>query len=98
NHDLPSFPTRRSSDLRGRVNFYILKLAAGAQAEAVSRTIDAQFENSRDETKTQTEKDFNLGFVKQIGDIGLIVRWILFAVFFTRSEEHTSELQSLAYL
>jgi putative ABC transport system permease protein len=36
-----------------------------------------------DETKTQTEKDFNLSFVKQIGDIGLIVRWILFAVFFT---------------
>jgi putative ABC transport system permease protein len=41
------------------------------------------FENSPDETKTQTEKDFNLGFVKQIGDIGLIVHWILFAVFFT---------------
>ena len=36
-----------------------------------------------DETKTQTEKDFNIGFFKQIGDIGLIVRWILFAVFFT---------------
>src|SRR5687767_15250404 len=41
------------------------------------------FENSPDETKTQSEKDFNLGFFKQIGDIGLIVRWILFAVFFT---------------
>jgi putative ABC transport system permease protein len=41
------------------------------------------FENSPDETKTQTEKDFNIGFIKQIGDIGLIVRWILFAVFFT---------------
>jgi putative ABC transport system permease protein len=41
------------------------------------------FENSPDETKTQTEKDFNVGFIKQIGDIGMIVRWILFAVFFT---------------
>jgi putative ABC transport system permease protein len=41
------------------------------------------FENSADETKTQTEKDFNIGFIKQFGDIGLIVRWILFAVFFT---------------
>src|SRR5207253_3445065 len=68
---------------KGRVNFYILKLADGARAEAVSKTIDALFENSPDETKTQTEKDFNLGFVKQIGDLGLIVRWILFAVFFT---------------
>ena len=68
---------------KGRTNFYILKLAEGSNAEAISKTIDATFENSPDETKTQTEKDFNLGFVKQIGDIGLIVRWILFAVFFT---------------
>src|SRR5438105_4401712 len=47
------------------------------------KTVAAMFENSPDETKTQTEKDFNISFVKQIGDIGLIVRWILFAVFFT---------------
>jgi putative ABC transport system permease protein len=68
---------------KGRTNFFILRLTDGTQAEAVSKTVDAMFENSPDETKTQTEKDFNLGFVKQIGDIGLIVRWILFAVFFT---------------
>jgi putative ABC transport system permease protein len=69
--------------IKGRTNFFILKLAPGANAAAVSKTIDAMFENSPDETKTQTEKDFNISFVKQIGDIGLIVRWILFAVFFT---------------
>jgi putative ABC transport system permease protein len=69
--------------LKGRTNFFILKLADGANAEAISKTVDAMFENSPDETKTQTEKDFNISFVKQIGDIGLIVRWILFAVFFT---------------
>ena len=68
---------------KGRANFFILKLSDGTQAESVSKRVDALFENSPDETKTQTEKDFNLGFVKQIGDIGLIVRWILFAVFFT---------------
>jgi putative ABC transport system permease protein len=68
---------------KGRTNFYILKLTPGADAAQVSKTVDAMFENSPDETKTQTEKDFNLSFVKQIGDIGLIVRWILFAVFFT---------------
>jgi putative ABC transport system permease protein len=69
--------------VKGRTNFFVLKLAAGANAQAISRTIDAMFENSPDETKTQTEKDFNISFVKQVGDIGLIVRWILFAVFFT---------------
>jgi putative ABC transport system permease protein len=68
---------------KGRTNFYILKLAPGADAAAVTKTVDGMFENSPDETKTQTEKDFNLSFVKQVGDIGLIVRWILFAVFFT---------------
>jgi len=68
---------------KGRTNFYILKLADGANAEQVTKTVDGMFENSPDETKTQTEKDFNIGFIKQIGDIGMIVRWILFAVFFT---------------
>jgi putative ABC transport system permease protein len=68
---------------RGRTNFFILKLTNGDAAQAVSKTVDAMFENSPDETKTQTEKEFNVSFVKQIGDIGLIVRWILFAVFFT---------------
>ncbi|MBV8806399.1 MAG: ABC transporter permease [Sinobacteraceae bacterium] len=68
---------------KDRANFFILKLAPGADAAAVSKTVDAMFENSPDETKTQTEKEMNLNFVRQVGDIGLIVRWILFAVFFT---------------
>ena len=68
---------------KDRTNFFILKLADSKQAQQIAQQVDAMFENSPDETKTQTEKDFNLSFVKQIGDIGLIVRWILFAVFFT---------------
>ncbi|MFZ5636088.1 MAG: ABC transporter permease [Pseudomonadota bacterium] len=61
---------------------YLIKLKNPDDAQKVAQTIDAMFENSPDETKTQTEKDWNLGFAKQFGDIGLIVRWILFAVFF----------------
>lgn len=67
----------------GRAGVYIIRLADPDRAAEVASTIDGMFENSPDETKTQTEKDFNIGFFKQIGDIGLIVRWILFAVFFT---------------
>ena len=67
----------------GRTNFFVLKLADSNKAASIAATVDKMFENSPDETKTQTEKDFNIGFAKQIGDIGLIVRWILFAVFFT---------------
>jgi putative ABC transport system permease protein len=69
--------------MKGRTNFFILKLADGADPEKVANTVDGMFENSPDETKTMTEKDFNTSFIKQIGDIGMIVRWILFAVFFT---------------
>jgi putative ABC transport system permease protein len=68
---------------RGGAGMYVIRLANPDQAKQVAKTIDAKFENSPDETKTQTEKDWNIGFIKQIGDIGLIVRWILFAVFFT---------------
>lgn len=67
----------------GGAGIYLIKLKDPDAAQKVARLIDAKFENSADETKTQTEKDWNLGFAKQIGDIGLIVRWILFAVFFT---------------
>lgn len=67
----------------GLAGFYVLRLDNPDQAATVAKTIDAMTQNSPDETKTQTEKDFNLSFAKQIGDIGLIVRWILFAVFFT---------------
>jgi putative ABC transport system permease protein len=67
----------------GRAGTYTILLDDPDRAAEVAKAIDAMFENSPDETKTQTEKDFNLGFFKQIGDIGLIVRWILFAVFFT---------------
>jgi putative ABC transport system permease protein len=67
----------------GRAGVYIIRLADPDRATTVAAKIDRMFENSPDETKTQAEKDFNLGFFKQIGDIGLIVRWILFAVFFT---------------
>jgi putative ABC transport system permease protein len=68
---------------RGLAGVYVIRLSDPDRASEVASAIDRMFENSPDETKTQTEKDFNIGFFKQIGDIGLIVRWILFAVFFT---------------
>ena len=67
----------------GGAGIYLIKLSKPDDAKKVARAIDTMYENSADETKSQTEKDWNLGFAKQIGDIGLIVRWILFAVFFT---------------
>lgn len=68
---------------QGAAGIYVLRLANGDVAQSVTEAIDSKYENSPDETKSQTEKDWQAGFVKQIGDIGLLVRWILFAVFFT---------------
>ena len=68
---------------RGRTGWYVLRIADPAQARAIAGEIDRQFANSPDETKTQPEKEFALGFAKQIGDIGALVTRILLAVFFT---------------
>jgi putative ABC transport system permease protein len=67
----------------GNAGFFIIRLADPNQAQTIAQTVDQMFENSPDETRTQTEQEFIIGFIKQVGDIALIVRWILFAVFFT---------------
>lgn len=67
----------------GNAGFFVVRIRDPGQASEIARSIDALFENSPDETRTQTEKEFVVGFIKQVGDIALIVRWILFAVFFT---------------
>jgi putative ABC transport system permease protein len=68
---------------RGKTGWYIVRVADSTQARAISASIDGLFTNSPDETKTQPEKEFALGFAKQIGDIGALVTRILIAVFFT---------------
>jgi putative ABC transport system permease protein len=68
---------------RGKTGWYIIRVADAERARAVAADIDRTFANSPDETKTEPEKEFALGFAKQIGDIGALVRRILIAVFFT---------------
>ena len=68
---------------KGLAGVFVVQVADPLQAEAVAATIDARFENSTDETKTQSEQEFQLGFLRQLGDIGFIVNAISGAVFFT---------------
>ncbi len=68
---------------KGRTGWYIVRIDDSTQARAISAAIDARFQNSPDETKTQPEKEFAVGFAKQIGDLGALVSRILAAVFFT---------------
>ena len=68
---------------QGAAGIFVVRIKDPNQAENISRIIDAKFENSPDETKTQTEKEFQLNFVRQIGNLSLILNAILGAVFFT---------------
>jgi putative ABC transport system permease protein len=67
----------------GNIGWYIVKLADRDSAGRVAQAIDALSVNSDHETKTQTEQASRVNFVSQFGDIGLIVRAIMSAVFFT---------------
>ncbi len=67
----------------GQIGWYITKVAAANQADRVAQTIDALSAGSDHETKTQSEQAFNVAFISQFGDIGLIVTAIMVAVFFT---------------
>lgn len=68
---------------QGGAGIFVLRIRNPDQAEGVERKVDAMFENSPDETKTQTEKDFSLNFLRQVGDLGRITWWIMAAVFFS---------------
>jgi putative ABC transport system permease protein len=67
----------------GNIGWYIVKVADPKQADRVAQAIDALSFDSDHETKTQSEQAFNVAFVSQFADIGLIVGAIMGAVFFT---------------
>jgi len=68
---------------KGNTGWYTVRLDETASPQAVAAQIDRMFANSPHETRTQPEKEFAMGFAKQIGDIGAMVTRILAAVFFT---------------
>jgi len=67
----------------GNIGWYIIRIADPRQADQIAQRIDALSFDSDHETKTQSEQAFNVAFVSQFADIGLIVGAIMGAVFFT---------------
>jgi putative ABC transport system permease protein len=68
---------------KGQVGWFEERVDDPKESAAISAKIDALFANSPNETKTQPAKDFALAFIKQLGDVGFVLRAILGAVFFT---------------
>lgn len=67
----------------GQVGWYIVRVRNPDEAAAVAASVDREFANSPNETKSEPEGAFMQGFAQQVGDIGAILIGILSAVFFT---------------
>jgi putative ABC transport system permease protein len=62
---------------------YTVEIHDPAQAGVVSKAIDALFENSDNQTHTETEKAFRAGFISMAGNLALLLNSIGLAVSFT---------------
>jgi len=60
-----------------------VQIADPSQAGAISKEIDSAFENSDNQTKTETEQAFRAGFVALAGNLALLLNVIGMAVAFT---------------
>ena len=68
---------------KGFVGWYVVRITNPDDAVRVARAIDEEFANSAFETKTDTEKAFAASFVKQMGNIELLILSIGSVVFLT---------------
>jgi putative ABC transport system permease protein len=68
---------------KGWVGWYTVRIANPDDAVRLVKLIDEQFANSPAETKTDTEKAFAASFVKQMGNIQLLIMSVGSVVFFT---------------
>jgi len=68
---------------KGQVGWYSIRVNDAARSAEIAALVDKEFENSSAETKTEAEGAFVQAWADQIGNIALIVRAILSAVFFT---------------
>ena len=61
---------------------FIVRAAPGVPPGALARTIDDAFRNSDVPTRTESEKDFVLGFASMLGNVALFISFIAAAVVF----------------
>lgn len=62
---------------------YVVEIADGSQAGAISKVIDSQFENSGTQTHTETEAAFEASFVSLAGNLSFLLNALTLAGTFT---------------
>ena len=73
----------RTLGRKGIVGWYTVRIGNPDEATGIAKAIDERFANSPFETRTDTEKAFAAGFVKQMGNIQLLMMSVGSVVFFT---------------
>ena len=71
------------ANVKGQVGWFTIRIKDPSRAAELAKQVDAEFENSPAETKTEPEGAFVQAWARQIGNIVFIVAAILSAVFFT---------------
>jgi len=66
----------------GPVGWYVLELSDPGRAAAITREVDAFYENSAARTRTETERAFQAGFVSMYGNVPFLIGVIGLAVVF----------------
>ncbi|MBI3492832.1 MAG: ABC transporter permease [Acidobacteria bacterium] len=69
--------------VHGQVGWYVAQLANPDAAARVSQAIDEKFANSPNETKTDTEKQFQASFASMLGNLNLLLGSVALAVVIT---------------
>jgi putative ABC transport system permease protein len=69
--------------VKGQIGWYVLRVDNPDDSPRIAKTIDAEFANSPNETKTETESAFAANWVKQFGNIQFLIVSIGSVVFFT---------------
>ena len=64
----------------GQVGWYVVRIADPSQSGAISNQIDALFKNSRAETKSETERAFQQGFIAAAGAIITAMNFMSFVI------------------
>jgi putative ABC transport system permease protein len=77
------FEEKIPAAIKGQIGWYVLRVDNPDDAPRIAKAIDAEFANSPNETKTETESTFAANWVKQFGNIQFLIGSIGTVVFFT---------------
>jgi putative ABC transport system permease protein len=77
------FEERIPQGVKGQIGWYVLRVDNPDDSPRIAKAIDDEFDNSPNETKTETESAFAANWVKQFGNIQFLIVTIGIVVFFT---------------